>query len=405
MEEGVDLGHDPGNATSVPCVKQMGVSLFGPMPPPVLRAERLTRTFGPRRAVDAVSIELGAGDCLALFGPNGAGKTTLLRLLGGLLKPSDGAATIGGVKLPGGPDVRSKVGLLSHHTLLYEALTARENVEFAARLYGVSDMARVVEQQLARIGASGYADTPVKLLSRGMQQRVSIARAIVHGPAVVLADEPFTGLDAAGAATLSEMFAELRDTGATLVIVTHNLDEALSLCTHAAIMRAGARLLRLDTTPIRSWANTRRSTKSCRSMPYSLLTHRASDIPPGVLRAAFLDCAQGYSLVELRTQAAPFSPALAFSVLGLTTICFFAWDPTAVPSADLAPGVLWVVFTFSGLLGLHRSFSTEQPTRAIDALVAAPVGREALFLGKALANVVFVALVQLVTVPAAALLL
>jgi heme exporter protein A len=215
----------------------------------VIRAERLTRIFGGRRAVDEVSVELGAGDCLALFGPNGAGKTTLLRLLGGLLKPSAGSASIDGAALPGGPEVRVKVGLLSHHTLLYEALTARENVEFAARLYGVVDVHGASETALRRMGALEYADAPVRRLSRGMQQRVSVARAMVHVPAVVLADEPFTGLDASGAAALSTLFAELRDGGATLIIVTHNLDEALSLCTHAAIMRGG-RIVRMDVAPV-----------------------------------------------------------------------------------------------------------------------------------------------------------
>ena len=215
----------------------------------MIRAERLTRTFGARRAVDGVSVELAAGDCLALFGPNGAGKTTLLRMFGGLLKPTGGTASIDGVALPGGPEVRAKVGVLSHHTLLYDALSARENVEFAARLYGVPNVRAAADLALQRMGASEYANAPVRRLSRGMQQRVSIARAMVHRPGVILADEPFTGLDASGAAALASLFAELRDSGATLVIVTHNLEEALSLCTHAAIMRNG-QVVRYDTAPI-----------------------------------------------------------------------------------------------------------------------------------------------------------
>jgi heme exporter protein A len=219
------------------------------MPPPTLLATHLTRTFGPRRAVAGVSIELNPGDCLALFGPNGAGKTTLLRLFGGLLKPTSGTASIDGIPLPGGPQVRAKVGLLSHHTMLYPPLTARENVEFSARLYGVTNPRQAAHAALSTLGALDYADTSVQSLSRGMQQRVSIARAIVHTPSIVLADEPFTGLDASGAAALSAVFTQLRDSGATLIIVTHNLDEALSLCTHAAIMRRG-RFARLDTAPI-----------------------------------------------------------------------------------------------------------------------------------------------------------
>jgi heme exporter protein A len=214
-----------------------------------LQATDLVRAFGTRRAVDGVSLTLAPGDCLALFGPNGAGKTTLLRLLGGLLRPTSGSAAIEGIALPGDTDVRARVGIVSHQTMLYDVLTARENVEFAARMYGVPDVRAAANEVLARLGASSFADVRVRSLSRGMQQRVSVARAIVHAPSVLLADEPFTGLDTAGAAALTAMLAALRDSGATIVIVTHNLDEALGLCTVAAIMREG-RFVRLDHAPI-----------------------------------------------------------------------------------------------------------------------------------------------------------
>lgn len=170
-------------------------------------------------------------------------------MLGGLLHPTGGSAAIEGIALPGGADVRVRVGLVSHQTMLYDALTARENVEFAARMYGVADVRGAAERVLARLGADTFADTRVQSLSRGMQQRVSVARAIVHEPSILLADEPFTGLDAAGASALTRMLADLRDSGATIIIVTHNLDEALSLCTAAAIMREG-RFVRLDRAPI-----------------------------------------------------------------------------------------------------------------------------------------------------------
>jgi heme ABC exporter ATP-binding subunit CcmA len=216
---------------------------------PSLRAADLVRTFGARRAVAGVSVTLFPGDCLALFGPNGAGKTTLLRMLGGLLRPTSGSAAVEGIPLPGGADVRARVGLVSHQTMLYDTLTARENIEFTARMYGVPGVRDAAAEVLDRLGATSFADVRVRSLSRGMQQRVSVARAMVHRPSILLADEPFTGLDAAGAAALTRMLAELRESGATIVIVTHNLDEALSLCTSAAIMRDG-RFVRLDRAPI-----------------------------------------------------------------------------------------------------------------------------------------------------------
>lgn len=206
---------------------------------PIVEVGELTRAFGSRMAVAGVTFSLAPGDCLAVFGPNGAGKTTLLRVLAGLLKPSSGSARLAGVALPGGALARSRVGLISHHTMLYEALSARENVRFAARLYAIPDPGRRVDDALRRMSMLERADAPVRLLSRGMQQRVSIARAMVHSPQIVLADEPYSGLDESGARSLTALLRELRSAGAAVVIVTHNLVEGLSLATHAAVMQRG----------------------------------------------------------------------------------------------------------------------------------------------------------------------
>lgn len=202
--------------------------------------KNLSRRFGSRRAVDNVTMSVGSGDILALFGPNGAGKTTLLRMLGGLLKPTSGTASIGETQLPGGAQVRRNVGVISHHTMLYDALTARENVEFAARLYHIENVKERSESALDAMQMLERADAPVRSLSRGMKQRVSIARAMVHDPKVILADEPFTGLDIVGAKALAGLIRTLQASGATIVLVTHNISEGLELATHAAIMNRGA---------------------------------------------------------------------------------------------------------------------------------------------------------------------
>jgi heme exporter protein A len=206
---------------------------------PVVEAEGLVRSFGGRRAVDGVGLSLHEGECLALFGPNGAGKTTLLRLLAGLLTPSAGSCLVGGVSLRDGLAARAQVGLVSHASMLYGALSARENVEFAARMYGVPDPAGAAMRALAAMRVADRAGAPVRALSRGLQQRVSIARAIVHGPQLLLCDEPYTGLDEAGSAALTQALSERRAHGAALLLVTHNLSEGLALATHAAIMRRG----------------------------------------------------------------------------------------------------------------------------------------------------------------------
>ncbi|HEX6052347.1 MAG TPA: heme ABC exporter ATP-binding protein CcmA [Gemmatimonadaceae bacterium] len=199
----------------------------------------LGRRFGRRVAVRDVSFTLRRGDCLALFGPNGAGKTTLLRVLAGLLRPTSGSARVAGVALPGGATARAVVGLISHQSMLYAALTALENVEFAAKLYGVSAPRDAARRALERMRVADRADSPVRALSRGLQQRVSIARAMVHDPRVVLLDEPYTGLDEAGAAALTDALHTLKREGAALVLVTHHVGEGLAIASHTAIMRDG----------------------------------------------------------------------------------------------------------------------------------------------------------------------
>jgi heme ABC exporter ATP-binding subunit CcmA len=205
----------------------------------VVQTIALRRDFGRRRAVDGVDLSLAVGESLALFGPNGAGKTTLLKLIAGLLAPTSGGVRVLGHALRAEPASRASIGLISHQSMLYRALTSLENVEFAAKLYGLKSPREAAMTALERMRVADRARTPVRALSRGLQQRVAIARSIVHEPALLLLDEPYTGLDASGAAALTDMLRELRDARATLVLVTHNVDEGLAVASRAAIMLDG----------------------------------------------------------------------------------------------------------------------------------------------------------------------
>ena len=206
---------------------------------PAVQAASLTKHFGRRAAVAGVDLTLQAGDCLALFGPNGAGKTTLLRLLAGLLKPTAGTARVRGVDVRRDARARASIGLISHHSMLYAPLTAFENVAFAARLYGLPDADSSARSALESMRVLDRAHVAVRVLSRGLQQRVSIARATVHAPSVILLDEPYSGLDEAGAQALTALLRDLLSRNATLVVVTHNVGEGLALASHAAIMTSG----------------------------------------------------------------------------------------------------------------------------------------------------------------------
>jgi heme exporter protein A len=197
--------------------------------------EGVTRTFGAIAALRGVSTELRAGELVALEGPNGAGKSTLLAVLATVIRPTFGRVAYE----PLGDDVdavRPELGWVAHESLLYRELTGRENVEFAARMYGVEDSAACAHAW-TRVEATGFIDRRIATLSRGQRQRVALARALVHSPSVLLLDEPWTGLDATSAALLERELVAERDRGTLVVVVTHAADQA---------DRIGARRLRLE---------------------------------------------------------------------------------------------------------------------------------------------------------------
>jgi len=206
----------------------------------ILDAVGLERAFGALRVLRGLDVRVGAGEALVVAGPNGAGKTTLLRVLAGLARPSSGEVRVLGARLgPSNPDARRPIGFVSHRSMLYDDLTVRENVVLAARLYGLPDPGAAAERALAAVGLDGRDDERPRHLSRGLLQRASIARALVHGPRLLLLDEPFTSLDAPAAERLRELLAERLAVGLALVLVTHHLDEAWQLASRVAVLAGG----------------------------------------------------------------------------------------------------------------------------------------------------------------------
>jgi len=207
-------------------------------------ARGVEKRFGRVHALRGIDLELAAGHTLALLGPNGAGKSTLLRLFAGLARPSAGSlrvGTAGGARASAAERRRARaaIGYLGHATLLYPDLTARENLVFAARLHSVSDPGARADALLAQQGLEGVADRFARSFSRGMAQRLAIARGLVHDPAIVLLDEPFTGLDPNAAQALETQLRRLRAEGRTLVLVTHELARACALADAAIVLSRG----------------------------------------------------------------------------------------------------------------------------------------------------------------------
>lgn len=211
----------------------------GPAGAPAVVAKRLSKVFGERKALDGVSLSLDAGSFLSIFGPNGAGKTTLLRILAGLDRPTSGSLTELGVDVLDEPDkLRARIGLISHRPMVYGDLSAAENLAFFARLYGVRDPDERIRELLRLVELDHRRNDPARTYSRGMMQRLSIARALVNDPALVLLDEPYSGLDPHAMRLFDELIERVRP-GRTFVMVSHDLDKGLALCTHALVLARG----------------------------------------------------------------------------------------------------------------------------------------------------------------------
>ncbi len=199
----------------------------------------VAKRFGDHTALHPIDLVIPHGQAALLVGANGAGKSTLLRLMAGLCRPSAGRVKISGRDPQRIPEARAEIGLLSHQTLLYDELTARENLRFFAQLYGLDDPDQRLAAALAAVGLNERPDQRVGSFSRGMKQRLAIARAILHGPSILLLDEPFTGLDTSASAALHRLVRRLRQEGRTCILVTHRLNEAEGLVDRLLVIERG----------------------------------------------------------------------------------------------------------------------------------------------------------------------
>ena len=208
---------------------------------PAIETRGLAKHYGPLAALDGLDLTVPAGQSVALFGPNGAGKSTLLRLLATLIRPSGGRLRLFGedaARSDAGP-TRRQIGFLSHQTFLYGHLTGRENLLFYARLYSLADPEGAVREAIDAVRLSDRQDDPVAAYSRGMQQRLAIARALLHHPDLILLDEPFTGLDRESSAGLEKRLRQEIGAGRTCVMATHDLDQGLRVADRVLVLLDG----------------------------------------------------------------------------------------------------------------------------------------------------------------------
>ena len=204
----------------------------------VVDADTIATSFGRVRVLRDLTLRVDGGDTVALFGPNGAGKSTLLRICATLYAPTAGTLTLFDSRQPSAA-TRRRIGLLGHQSFLYPDLSARENLVFYGRLYGLPHPEHAADAWLERVGLAANATRSVRVFSRGMEQRLALARTLLHDPELLLLDEPWSSLDAAGADLLSEILEGLRADGRTIVVETHDFERGRALAERAVILHGG----------------------------------------------------------------------------------------------------------------------------------------------------------------------
>ncbi|MDY6835670.1 MAG: ABC transporter ATP-binding protein [Chloroflexota bacterium] len=206
-----------------------------------IRTRGLTKYFGRHLALRGIDLQVPKNQRLTLFGTNGAGKTTLLKILATLLKPSSGTVEVAGWDIQDhSVDIRKSIGVVSHHTMLYDDLTAYENLKYYGRMYGIPDTEERIRDVLDKVGLSSRVHDRARTLSRGMQQRLSIARALMHNPEIMLLDEPETGLDQHATLMLGEMLDISGYSERTTIMSSHNLERGFDLADRIVILNRGS---------------------------------------------------------------------------------------------------------------------------------------------------------------------
>lgn len=211
-----------------------------PASPRALEAVGVTKAFGPRMVLRGIDLSLEQGDFLTVFGPNGAGKTTLMKILSTVSRPTSGGVSLCGLdSRKNAAEARRCIGMVSHDSMLYSDLTASENLRFFGKMYDVPDLEARIRTLLAQVGLTAVMHGRTATFSHGMLKRLSIARAFIHDPPILLLDEPETGLDQEGIQMLSETLRTLGAGKRTVVMTTHSLERGLRLCSRVAILARG----------------------------------------------------------------------------------------------------------------------------------------------------------------------
>ena len=376
----------------------------------------LSKQFGPNQALTDVSLHIDAGERVVVAGPNGAGKTTMLRIVGGLVRATSGCVQVGRMDLAkASPIIRRKIGYLSHRSLLYNDLTAEQNLSFYARLYGLPDAQSRIRELLDRIDLTTRRSDLVRTFSRGMKQRLAIARAILHRPAILLLDEPYTGLDPIAADTLDALLIDLSAVGCTQLMTTHRLKApVLSQAKQRVLVLKRGRII-YDGSYDVAFADRYRSlivgdqsaTLASRTASQPTDSREEKSLAVDQTGLSFGSHVWAITSKDLTAELHTREIVSAMAVFAILALFIFSFtlDLRGALAESAAPGVLWSTIAFTGMLGLSRSLVREHQTGGIEGLRSAPVEPTAIFFGKALSTMILMLLVEFALIPLTAVLL
>ena len=347
---------------------------------PIISVHGVIKQFGRFAALRGVSAEFTPGRMYAILGDNGAGKTTLLRSLAGLSKPTRGT-----ISMLGRSDLHEvchEVGYMAHPSLLYDEMSGMENLRYFARLYGIQDENRCAAA-INAVGLDPGLVRPVGQYSQGMRQRMSLARALLNEPRILLLDEPFSNVDVKSAREMVGLLVRLRDEGKTVFVVTHQASLLEGAADEFVNVEQGKILSRK--------AGGGRSTAE--PAPSRVLSPAEA---PSLLGITAASLAKDLRL-EWRSKDA-INSMLFFSLL-VVVIFSFAFNPTAEESRLIAGGLVWVAFLFAAVVALNQTWARELRNQVLDAYRVAPAPAVSLFLSKAFGNFIFVSILETLMTP------
>jgi heme exporter protein B len=345
---------------------------------PAIRLTKVAKVFGRFAALRDITCDFFQSKLYVIVGENGAGKSTLLRILAGLSTPTSGSIEIG--TNHDARSVSNQIGYMGHASLLYDEMSGVENLTYFAALYGLEGLA-LCDDAMRSVGLDPKLSIPVRNYSQGMRQRLSLARAIVQDPTILLLDEPFSNVDPASSAQITQRLEKLAREGKTVIVVTHQPALLEGTADEFLTISAGRIVEKID-----------------RQIGEKSLLTRAAPEPlvPGLLHLSALNLMKD---LRLEWRAKDAFNAMAFFALLVVVIFSFSFDPSAEESRQMAGAIIWVGFLFASVVALNQSWARELRNQVLDAYRVSSASPGALFIGKAAGNFLFVALVEALVAP------